>query len=184
MKPKPVFQLRFAHREIPGLARAYVNGDRRAVDLPAISRAVRRRGHYTKREFLAVCRWKSERTKKWCASNSADEVEIITRAALTSSDERVRIETLTMLNGVSWPTASVLLHFGHKDPYPILDYRALWAVGIDPPPPYGFEFWRDYMRFCRRLADRAEVPIRTLDQALWQYSTWHQPRQTKRGEED
>jgi hypothetical protein len=33
---------------------------------------------------------------------------------LTAASERVRIETLTILDGVSWPTASVILHFFHQ----------------------------------------------------------------------
>ena len=37
------------------------------------------------------------------------------------------------LSGVRWPTASVLLHFGHRDRYPILDYRALEALGVPSP---------------------------------------------------
>lgn len=41
---------------------------------------------------------------------------------------------LTTINGVSWPMASVLLHFGHADRYPILDFRALWSLEVDTPP--------------------------------------------------
>lgn len=67
------------------------------------------------------------------------------------------------LRGVSWPTASVLLHFGHHDEYPILDYRALWWLGYDKPPPYTFEFWSAYVSFCRTLAKRLSVSVRTLD---------------------
>ena len=120
-----------------------------------------------------ACYWKSPRTQTWCASNDAGTVEIITRAALTSVDERVPIETLTTLNGVSWPTASVLLHFGHRDQYPILDYRALWSLGV-APPPYSFSVWRPYVEFCRALAKKCGVSVRTLDKALWQYSSENQ----------
>src|SRR4029453_1613085 len=98
--------------------------------------------------------------------NKAGDVEVVTRAALTSSDERVRIETFTVLRGVSWPTASVLLHFGHSDPYPILDYRALWSRGVDLAPLYTFGVWWSYVQFCRSLAEQCGVSIRTLDKAL------------------
>jgi hypothetical protein len=68
------------------------------------------------------------------------------------------------------PTASVLLHLARQT-YPIIDYRALWSLGIDPPPAYySFEFWWKYTRACRSLADEAGVSMRTLDRALWQYS--------------
>lgn len=49
------------------------------------------------------------------------------------SIERARIESLTILDGVSWPTVSAILHLFHKDPNPILDYRALWSVGVEVP---------------------------------------------------
>ena len=55
-------------------------------------------------------------------------VEDITRIALSTNSERLRIESLTLLDGVSWPSASVLLHFGHKDPYPILRHFELYRL--------------------------------------------------------
>jgi len=75
------------------------------------------------------------------------------------------------MNGVSWPTASVLLHFGYFDLYPVLDFRALWSLGIDSErTEYDFEFWWQYTQFCRELAKDVGVTMRTLDRALWQYS--------------
>jgi hypothetical protein len=81
-----------------------------------------------------------------------------------------------LLDGVSMPTASVLLHLAHKDPYPIIDSRALWSLGIEKPPATcSFEFWQEYTRTCRSLAKQAPVSMRTLDRALWQYSEEQQP---------
>ena len=77
---------------------------------------------------------------------------------------------LTCLTGVSWPTASVILHFFHPDPYPIMDFRALWSVSLKVPAQYTFEFWWEYVKFCRGIASRSRVDMRTLDRALWQYS--------------
>jgi hypothetical protein len=62
----------------------------------------------------------------------------ITGIALATHCEEPRIKILFVLNAVSWPTASVILHFGYDNRYPILDYRALWSVGIKMPPPYNF----------------------------------------------
>jgi hypothetical protein len=66
------------------------------------------------------------------------------------------------------------LHFGHTDQYPILDYRALWSLAVDPPPPYSFSIWWRYVEFCRTLAKKCDVSVRTLDKALWQYSNENQ----------
>jgi hypothetical protein len=80
------------------------------------------------------------------------------------------VELLRLLRGVEWPTASAILHFGDAAPYPILDYRAAWSVGVSEPPRYTLEFWLAYVDFTRGLADRSGLSIRTVDKALWQYA--------------
>ena len=64
----------------------------------------------------------------------------------------------------------MLLHLSYPDRYPILDKRALLALGVRPPAAYSFRFWQQYVAACRRLAEQAKVEGRTLDQALWQWS--------------
>ena len=81
---------------------------------------------------------------------------------------------LTLLDGVRWPTASVVLHFFHKDRYPIVDFRAPWSMSMDVPNQYSFDFWWKYAGYCRVMADRAHLDMRQLDQALWQYSKENQ----------
>jgi hypothetical protein len=102
-------------------------------------------------------------------------VREVTGWALGAATERGRIEPLTLIDGVQWPMASVLLHIFHSDPYPILDFRALWSVDSDVPAVYTFEFWWVYVTFCRATADANGVDMRTLDRALWQYSKENQP---------
>ena len=79
-----------------------------------------------------------------------------------------------LLDGVSWPTASAILHFAHRDPYPVLDYRAVWTVGVDSPW-YDYAFWAAYTAFCRALATAHGLTMRELDRALWQFSKDQQP---------
>ena len=102
--------------------------------------------------------------------NTEEYVREITSFALRAETERARIEVLTKLDGVSWPTASVILDFFHDEPYPILDYRALWSVTLERPTQYTFDFWWPYVQYCRMLAEKNKVDMRTLDRALWQYS--------------
>ncbi len=136
-----------------------------------MGRTAREQGYYTRDGFLGVSRWKSPRPKPHREKNDEETVREVTRFALSTPVERLRIEVFTLLHGVSWPSASVFLHLGHRDPYPILDFRALWSLGIDhPPEEYTFEFWWPYVEACRGLADQAGVDMRTLDRALWQYS--------------
>jgi hypothetical protein len=80
-----------------------------------------------------------------------------------------------LLQGVAYPMASVILHFLHEDPYPILDVRALWSVGVDALPRGGhnFELWQAYTAYTRELAQAAGVSMRVLDRALWQHAYEH-----------
>lgn len=127
--------------------------------------------HLTKEEFLAACRWKTPRSAPLCRKNSEELVADVTRVAFSRvTGEELRIRVCTLLEGVSFPTASVLLHFFHPDPYPILDVRALWSVGVKKPVAHTFALWSQYTSFCRAIAAEAGVSMRVLDKALWQFS--------------
>jgi len=172
------FKLRLSPSQILRIAARYryPNEDRIVDQLGPESR---KRGYLDKAAFLELCYWKTPRTQKRCAGNSGELIEATTRIALSTPCEELRIKILLLLNGVSWPTASVILHFGYDNLYPILDYRALWSVGIETPQPYNFEFWNKYSKFCRDLAQRHGVSMRILDRALWQYSDENQPKKDR-----
>lgn len=168
----PAFQLRFDPAGIPNWAARYdIPAD---AGVEALAPAARARGYLTHAELVALGQWKSPRIRPRIAANDADYVEIVTTVALATPNERLRIEILTLLRGVSWPMASVILHRCHHDRYPVLDYRALWSLGVDPPPLYDFPFWQAYTRHCRELAGRVGVSMRELDRVLWQYSKENQ----------
>jgi hypothetical protein len=174
MASKYPFKLRFNKRAIQKWAERYpVEYDKEPETV--IAPQIKARGYFLQEEFVRLCRWKTPRSRSRVASNPADYIEAITQTALTVPSERLRIEVLLLLNGVRWPTASVVLHFCHADPYPILDVRALWSVGINAnPASYRFEFWNEYTQYCRKLARDAQVSMRELDRALWQYSKENQ----------
>jgi predicted RNase H-like nuclease len=168
------FRPRFPISEVMYWASRYAYADDAEVE--AIGDRVRERGWFTRDEFLTVARWKSPRSRKRCEENDASTVKDITQRALSTPDERQRIEALIQLHGVEYPTASVLLHLAHRDPYPIIDYRALWSLGVESPPAtYSFAFWWAHTQACRSLSADAGVRMRTFDRALWQFSKEHQP---------
>jgi hypothetical protein len=167
------FKLRFPEREIRRYAARYPAAvDSRIEEV--VAPAVRSRGFLTRGEFLELCRWKTPRSAPLCAANDEEYVNSVTRAALAADNERLRIEALRLLAGVSWPTASAILHFCSRDPYPILDVRALWSLSVRQPSKYDFPFWNQYTTFLRRLAGRLRISMRDLDRALWQYSAERQ----------
>ena len=138
---------------------------------------VKEQGYLTKKNLESVAKWKSLRSAGHVNNNDDDYVKEITKFALDTENERARIEVLTRLDGVGWPVATVVLHFFHKDHYPILDYRALWSVSMikensstATPNSYCFKCWNQYVEFCRDTAKAAGISMRQLDKALWQYS--------------
>lgn len=171
------FSLRFDRERITELASRYSYPSEDLIT-NQISPRTRQRGHYTRDDFLKVGYWKSPRNQRRYAKNDEDFITAVTAASLSSPHERLRIEVLTLLDGVNWPTASVLLHFGHPDPYPIIDFRALWSLGVQVPTYaynfYAFDMWWAYTQFCRALASECGVTMRVLDRALWQYSKENQ----------
>ncbi len=169
------WQLRFSDEKIGVLADLYSYDD--DGDVTQIGSRVREAKHYTYEDFLAMCEWKSPRSKSRCRRNKPEEVVEATGIALAAREERLRVGALRCLHGVDWPTASVLLHFGHSESYPILDVRALWSLGFDKlPASYTFDLWWKYVGVCRDLAERNGVSMRVLDRALWQFSKENQSK--------
>jgi hypothetical protein len=115
----PEFRLRFPLSDVPFWAARYSYADDAAVE--AIGEEAGRRGWYTRADFLKVTLWKTARSRSRCAMNSEATVKEATAVALRTTDERLRIGVLTLLQGVGTPTASALLHLALPDRYPIID---------------------------------------------------------------
>jgi len=164
-----MFKLKFQESKIPYYAGRYSYASEAKFENEIAPRA-KKRGYLTRPEFIELGKWKTPRTQPLVRSNPSDIIEAVTRAALESRHEDVKIGVLRSLRGVSWPTASVVLHFCDKQPYPILDFRALWSLGYAVPPAYTLEFWLAYTDFTRQLARRTGHTMRIVDRALWQYS--------------
>ena len=168
--------LRFSQRDIADTAARYEYsaGD---ASLLAMRPAVKKRRYLYLAELQKVAEWKAARSAGHVRKNTEEYVAEVTGFALAANCERSRIESLTLLDGVGWPMASVILHVFHADPYPILDYRALWSVSLEVPVQYSFQFWWCYVEYCRELSETADFDMRELDRALWQYSKENQPKE-------
>jgi len=166
-------RLRFPETEFSFFASRY-QYSRQEPTVLGLRETVIKRGYLTKDDLKIVAQWKAPRSAGHVEENTEDYVKEITSFALAAKTERARIEVLTTLNGVRWPTASVILHFFHTDAYPIMDFRALWSISLDVPPQYSFDFWWQYVEYCRTLSQKNCLDMRTLDRALWQYSKENQ----------
>ena len=150
------FEPQFHPRLIPGLAARYEYEDDEEVI--TIGAAASQRGYYTLEEFRTV-------------NNSRETVEEQTRIALSEeSTERERMRALRSLNGVGLRTASALLHLADAERWPILDVRALHALGVKGITSYSFKLWSEYVPVWLDLKEQAAVGGRILDRSLWQWS--------------
>ena len=166
-------KLRFSETEIEYWAQRYEYPLEQTLLINLRSK-VQQAGYLTKEQLRMVARWKAPRSAGHIEKNEEEYVKEITAWSLSAKEERSKIEVLTLLDGVQWPSASVILHLFHKEAYPILDFRALWSVGLEVPKQYSFSFWWKYVKFCRNIAQRNSLNMRTLDRALWQFSRENQ----------
>ncbi len=135
--------------------------------LAQLLKVARKRGFMTQSDLIAAAKWKWRGARTWqlAAQNTENDIKEITRAAFATDNERLRITVLLGLRGVSWPMASVILHFSFPEDYPILDVRAMRSVS--GTTIYTFERWMEYKKLCCEVAKRMNVSMRDLDRALW-----------------
>lgn len=122
--------------------------------------------------FIKLGTWKSPRARNQYAHrlNTDERIKELTTFALSSKDEYTRVMVPQLLRGVSWGVASVILHLAYPEEYMILDFRAVWSLGLAQPKKYDFDYWLRYTTLVRKLARKFNVSLRTFDKALWEYS--------------
>ncbi len=150
-----------------------------------ISPKLQDRGEYTLEEFLAVCDWKSTRTRSLVQSNSREKVSEVTRIAFNCSEE-LQVQVLSLLRGVSTPTASALLTVWKPTFYTIIDVRVLSALRrlfhrlLVPESMLHLErSYSKYLSLMRAISIDLGCDLRSLDKALWTFDkTQTEPQPT------
>lgn len=137
-------------------------------------REARRRGYLRPSELEAICQWKSPRAIQHIRTNSASSIRAATRAALATRSEKMRLESLLLLNGVSVPMASAVLMLLDPKRYGVIDIR-VWellhklgtvtknAKGI----AFGFNNWYQYLMIIRYLARICRCTARDIERTLF-----------------
>lgn len=187
------FKIEFTESKIRSLAEEYVQREKGKgtwdleVRIEKNSPHIRNSGFCNRKNFLDICEWKLassqcfKRNLSLCESNTEDVVCDATRKSFSEVDKKRSIKILEdSLSGVSWAVASVLLHFGHQDWYPIWDFRALESLGVPKKTGFSFKLWIKYTDYCRKLSHEYGVSMRDFDRALWQYSKINQSSEWKK----
>ena len=127
-----------------------------------------------RKRFIKVGLWKSKRPRKRYKNNNDSLVKEITRFSLKTKNEEAKIKSLLIFDGVSYPLASVILHFAYPNKYPILDFRVIWSLGWKQPKCYTFDFWNKYCKIIKNISKKTGENLRTIDKAFWKYSKQNQ----------
>lgn len=88
---------------------------------------------------------------------------------MVAKEPRSAIAVLMGLHGVHTPVASAVATAIHPQVHTILDFRALETLG-NPTRDRTIPFYCAYLGYCTELAREWQMPLRTLDRALWQWS--------------
>ena len=136
--------------------------------------SARDRGHLTRAELLAICRWKSARAIRHIRANNPGQVRRATKIALNTRSERVRLQALLDLRGVSVPMASAILTLLYPRRYGVIDIRVwqlLHEVGTVTGAPNGVGFtyanWHQFLMVVRDFAKRYGVRARDIERTLF-----------------
>jgi hypothetical protein len=123
--------------------------------------------------LLGIADWKAPRVKGYIVRNDPAFVEEVTRASFSASNEKLKLEVLTLLEGVNIRMASAILQFCFPQRYVVMDWRAwesLRAAGkIKGEIEDAFECYKQYNDMCQRISKQFGVSLRELDKALWQW---------------
>lgn len=177
------YALKFPLEQVPELAARYRNDGELKV-LEAGRRIAS--GDHGREPLSTIFEWKTRgRGRTRIERNTEEEVADALRLAVLANTERSALSVLTGLSGVDIPVASTVLTMINPTRYTILDFRALFSLGIEKTV-YSAGFYLSYLAICRKVAADASnatatpIDLRTLDHALWQYSKENQKRD-KRG---
>lgn len=135
---------------------------------------VKKRGYFTKDEFLKMGIWKSSRPKQQYFKNSEEEIISNSKKVLATKFEKRRIELLTTLKGVSIPTASAILTLIDPRNYGVIDIRVwqvLYLYGSVKVKPTGTNFdfnnWYNYLMKLRYYAKKFKVSARDIERTIF-----------------
>ena len=140
-------------------------------------RGVKKRGYFTRSEFLKIGDWKAPRAKKWRKLNSNAKVVSVSKTMFATRYEKKRMDLLTSLSGVRVPTASAILMLTDPRNYGVIDiwvWRLLYHYGEVTTKPTGtnlsFKNWYPYLMKLRYWAKQFKVSTRAIERTLFFYA--------------
>jgi hypothetical protein len=186
-----VFRLRPRVENLRMLARGYLkrpagtDKTSEAADRAAFNAGRRiREGDRSKPTLKEIVSWKNSESWFWGRierqfdRNDAQSIAAALDAAVTATTGAEALAALTNLVGIGVPTASAILTAIFPEKYTVIDQLALRALGVANAAA---AFYLLYNNYCRSVAAKIKIDLRTLDRALWEWGKTNPPsRQTSR----
>lgn len=148
--------------------------DEETLDLIKTIKAAKIRGYLVKSELIQICKWKSPRAIHLILSNSNYKINSITKAAFATKSEKIKIDLLTELKGVSIPMASSILMLVNPNRYGVIDIRVwelLYSIGTMKTNSKGVNFnfteWYRYLVIIRHFAKKHKTSARHIERTLF-----------------
>ncbi|HUC31702.1 MAG TPA: hypothetical protein VMR99_03405 [Candidatus Paceibacterota bacterium] len=163
------FELKFKPSLIPEIAARYSYSFQKEDDALKAGEQIRS-GEYTRTNLERIFEWKTKgRGRSRLLVNTDEEIADTLKLAMAAKTDRAAVAVLIGLSGVQVPVSSAILTAINPESFTIIDFRALEALGVIQPS-INIDFYLKYLNKCRSLAKENNVPLRTLDRALWQWS--------------
>jgi hypothetical protein len=175
----PKFKLLLDPTTIPMLAERY---DYKS-DADALAAGAQiRKDRFGREALLTIFEWKTGgRGRSRLKKNSDQEIADALKLATIAKTDRAALAVLMGLNGIGVPVASAILTAIDPTRFTIVDFRALESLNAEKAD-ITIDFYLAYLEECRRLARENKVSLRTLDQALWQWSKEASKKENRRSQ--
>jgi hypothetical protein len=151
-----------------------VEEDEATAELIKRLRPARQRGYLTPEELAEICKWKSARAIQHIRANTPDQIRVATSTALKTRSERLRLEALLTLRGVSVPMASAILMLLDPKRYGVIDIRVwqlMYKLGAVTKnyggTNFSFQNWYQFLMIVRYFARRLGVSARLIELTLF-----------------
>lgn len=129
----------------------------------------------TKEDLRKIIEWKFQGQLKGRKSLninrlnnfSAELIEGISKLVVTTDSDKTRLRLLTVIDGVGYSIATVILSFFDPQNYGVLDFHAWNAIFQDREKTFGERECLKFIRELRKIAREVGLPCRDVEKALF-----------------
>lgn len=139
-----------------------------------VGESLRKNGKLSRNELEEIIRWKMANAPgrmvanlKRVRTHTEDFVELITKTALKSKDDKERIKILTTLNGVGVAVASAILSFYDPNNYGVGDRYIMDAFSSRKTVPTTTDYLNIF-KILREEKERHHLGVRDIEKAYYQ----------------